>query len=74
MNINHIPTGKRHDQIWDVNTKLATGTKNASLEAREGTSYQSGCTITDHLCLQMLIIQQEYTPVEIEQLREFGLL
>lgn len=25
MNINNIPIGKRHDQIWDANTKLATG-------------------------------------------------
>lgn len=42
MNINHIPTGKRHDQIWDVNTKLATVAIGAGWQKGEsGISYDS---------------------------------
>ncbi|CAC5424590.1 unnamed protein product [Mytilus coruscus] len=25
MHVNSVPTGKRHDRVWDVNSKLATG-------------------------------------------------
>lgn len=35
MYINHIPTGKRHDRIWDVNTKLATGLVHSGIAVRQ---------------------------------------
>lgn len=49
--------------------------KNASLKVREMTSYQSGCSLVDHLSTDIQripapLLQPEYQPVEIEQLKE----
>ncbi|XP_052680137.1 uncharacterized protein LOC128160870 [Crassostrea angulata] len=49
--------------------------RNASSEVREGTSYQSGCSLVDHLSTDIQripapLLQPEYQPIEIEQLIE----
>ncbi|XP_071141460.1 uncharacterized protein [Mytilus edulis] len=49
MHVNSVPTGKRHDRVWDVNSKLATGTwtslVHSGLGERQANSFLSELNI-----------------------------
>ena len=46
-NINAIPTGKQHNRIWDVNTKLATGKCNHRIPVADPEFFIDGGPLTD---------------------------
>ncbi|VDI27874.1 Hypothetical predicted protein [Mytilus galloprovincialis] len=45
MHVNSVPTGKRHDRVWDVNSKLATALVHSGLGERQANSFLSELNI-----------------------------